>query len=95
MNLTRQSLARAVANKCALPETETRVMVNSLFEHISDALIAGGNVKLSNFGSFNVHQSPKRIGRNPKTGEPAVITTRRRVAFKPSNNLIDRMKELK
>jgi integration host factor subunit alpha len=42
---------------------------------------------LSSFGSFVVRQKGERLGRNPKTGEPAPISPRRIVVFKPSPSL--------
>ena len=44
-------------------------------------------VKISNFGSFYTHESPKRMGRNPKTKKEYVIPKRKKLVFKASNNL--------
>jgi hypothetical protein len=41
-------------------------------------------VKLSSFGSFVVRKKGERVGRNPKTGQPAAISARRILVFKPS-----------
>ena len=41
-------------------------------------------VKLSKFGTFSIRQKKSRIGRNPKTKETKVITSRDVVLFKPS-----------
>ncbi|MCP4042125.1 MAG: hypothetical protein GY731_09260 [Gammaproteobacteria bacterium] len=38
---------------------------------------------LSSFGNFDLHDKKERPGRNPKTGEDAVISARRVVAFHP------------
>ena len=42
-------------------------------------------VKISNFGTFYEHTSPKRIGRNPKTKEEFIIKKRKKLAFKSSS----------
>ena len=44
-------------------------------------------VKISNFGSFYTHQSPKRMGRNPKTKKDYLIPKRKKLVFKASTNL--------
>ena len=44
-------------------------------------------VKISNFGSFYTHESPKRMGRNPKTKKEYVIPKRKKLVFKASTNL--------
>ena len=41
-------------------------------------------LKLSKFGTFSIRQKKSRIGRNPKTKESKVISSREVVLFKPS-----------
>ena len=41
-------------------------------------------LKLSKFGTFSIRQKKQRIGRNPKTKESKVISSREVVLFKPS-----------
>lgn len=61
--------------------------VETLFDLIKDELAAGKSVKISGFGSFIVRNKRERMGRNPQTGEPMVITARSVVSFKPSQLL--------
>ncbi|MDP3384913.1 MAG: HU family DNA-binding protein, partial [Phenylobacterium sp.] len=53
-------------------------------ELIVDALERGESVKLSGFGVFQVREKRARMGRNPKTGEPAAIEPRRVIGFRAS-----------
>ena len=46
-----------------------------------------GIVKISNFGTFYIKNSPQRLGRNPKTKEEFVISKRSKLFFKPSNRI--------
>ena len=41
-------------------------------------------LKLSKFGTFSVREKKQRIGRNPKTKESKMISSRDVVLFKPS-----------
>ena len=41
-------------------------------------------VKLSNFGTFTIREKKARVGRNPKTKEEKIISSRKVVLFKPS-----------
>ena len=41
-------------------------------------------LKLSKFGTFTIRQKKSRIGRNPKTKETKLISSRYVVLFKPS-----------
>lgn len=91
MGLTRQDIVKAVAAKAGLQHGESKELVELLFAQIGNALEAGEDVKLSTFGSFRIRHSPERMGRNPTTGEAAVVSARRRVTFKPSKVLLERV----
>ncbi len=66
---------------------EAAAIVETILDVIKEALVAGEKVKISSFGSFTVHSKAKRMGRNPKTGEPLEITARKVLTFKPSQVL--------
>jgi integration host factor subunit alpha len=66
-------------------------LVEAVLKEIKDCLQRGEPVKLSSFGSFFVRKKGQRMGRNPKTGEPAVISERRVLVFKSSDILIQRI----
>ena len=44
-------------------------------------------IKISKFGTFYLHKSPARIGRNPKTKEEFKIKAAEKLAFKASNKV--------
>jgi integration host factor subunit alpha len=62
-----------------------------MLEEVCVCLESGEEVKLSSFGTFSVHSKNERVGRNPKTGIEAVITSRRVLSFRPSHILKDRV----
>ena len=82
--LTRQDISEALYRDVGLSKHESALMLETVLEHISNALIDGEIVKLSSFGTFTSRQKRERIGRNPKTGVAATINARRVVSFKPS-----------
>ena len=57
-----------------------------------DAMADGKDVKISEFGTFKLNDKNPRMGRNPLTLEPALISPRRVVTFKPSVLMKDRFK---
>ena len=85
--LTRAHLTEAVRKEIGLPDLDSADIVVSLLEVISERLSAGETVKISSFGSFSVHDKRARIGRNPRTGEEALIVPRQVVKFRPSGAL--------
>tara|TARA_A100001234_G_C12308800_1_gene252558 strand:- start:9 stop:311 length:303 start_codon:yes stop_codon:yes gene_type:complete len=82
--LTRQDISEALYRDVGLSKHESALMLETVLDHISNALIDGEIVKLSSFGTFTSRQKRERIGRNPKTGVAATINARRVISFKPS-----------
>ena len=82
--LTRQDISEALYRDVGLSKHESALMLETVLEHISNALTDGEIVKLSSFGTFTSRQKRERIGRNPKTGVAATINARRVISFKPS-----------
>ena len=89
--LTRADLTESVYRNIGLSRNESSDLVESVLEEICTCLEAGGEVKLSSFGTFSVQSKRQRVGRNPKTGVEAVITPRRVLSFRPSHILKDRV----
>ena len=82
--LTRADLTEAVFQAVGLSRTDSAQMVEDMLEEVCGALSRGETVKLSSFGTFAVRQKSQRMGRNPKTGEPAAIEPRRVIGFRAS-----------
>lgn len=82
--VTRVELTEAVQREIGLSRTESAELVESVLDHMSDALVKGEDVKITKFGTFSVRSKTARLGRNPRTGEDAVISPRRVIKFIPS-----------
>ena len=82
--LTRADLAEAVHQEVGLTRQDCSDLVERTLEMIAEALGRGEIVKLSGFGVFQVRDKRARMGRNPKTGEPAAIDPRRVISFRAS-----------
>ena len=89
--LTRMDLAEAVHAQIGLSRNDSADLVESVLSHISDALVAGEQVKISSFGTFSIRDKAARVGRNPKTGEEVPILPRRVLTFRPSHLMKDRV----
>ncbi|MFN3644127.1 MAG: integration host factor subunit alpha [Gemmobacter sp.] len=89
--LTRMDLSEAVFREVGLSRSESAQLVETVLQHVSDALVAGETVKISSFGTFTVRSKAARMGRNPKTGEEVPISPRRVLSFRPSHLMKDRV----
>lgn len=89
--LTRMDLAEAVHADVGLSRNDSAALVESVLQHISDALVRGETVKISSFGTFSVREKAARVGRNPKTGEEVPIHPRRVLTFRSSHLMKERV----
>lgn len=83
--VTRSDFVNVLRARFGLTTADAGRMVDLIFDEIQQSLIHGEEVKFAGFGSFKILNKSARMGRNPKTGEPAVISARRVVSFRPSN----------
>lgn len=82
--ITRADLSDAVHREIGLTYREAAKLVEAVVEAMAECLEAGETVKISSFGSLSVRDKGPRMGRNPRTGEPAAVTARRVVVFRAS-----------
>lgn len=84
--ITRIDLANTLRDHFGLTAADSYRMIDIIFDEIGQSLTNGEDVKITGFGTFKVLAKSARIGRNPKTGVPAVISARRVATFRPSND---------
>ena len=89
--LTRMDLSEAVFREVGLSRNDSAALVESVLQHVSNALAKGETVKISSFGTFSVRDKSARVGRNPKTGDEVPISPRRVLTFRPSHLMKDRV----
>lgn len=89
--LTRADLADTLNRQIGLSRADSAQMVESILDHMTNALIDGQNVKISGFGSFVLRDKGERTGRNPKTGIEVPIAPRRVLTFRASQTLRDKI----
>lgn len=85
--LTRKEITNSIVKSTELSYPKATQFLEYVLETMVEALAGQGVLKIASFGSFRVHQKLKRMGRNPKTGQKAMITPRRVVSFKSSAHL--------
>lgn len=91
--VTRNDFAETLSKSSGLTMSQSYKLVDLIFSEIAESLIRGEEVKVAGLGSFKILEKNARMGRNPKTGAPAVITARRVVSFKPSAELKSKAKK--
>lgn len=85
--MTKAELVEMVAEEINLTKKQTEVIVNILFNSITEALSRGDKVELRGFGSFRIRNRNPREGRNPKTGDTVHIPAKKVPFFKAGKEL--------
>jgi integration host factor beta subunit len=75
----------------AYSRRDAEVIVNAVFESMTDALCKEERIEIRGFGSFVVKQRRAREGRNPKTGEIVAVAAKRVPFFKVGKELKQRV----
>ncbi len=84
INLTKKDLVNLVYMQLGFSKQISENLIEDFLSTIVINIKSEKKIKLSKFGTFSTRQKKSRIGRNPKTKETKVISSREVVLFKPS-----------
>ena len=84
INLTKKDLVNLVYMQLGFSKKISENLIEDLLSTILYNIKSNQKLKLSKFGTFTNRKKNSRIGRNPKTNETKLISSRNVVLFKPS-----------
>ena len=88
MSTTKRDLVIRISNDTGLIQQDVMAVVQKTLDYITEALIAGKNVELRNFGVFEVKLRKPRVGRNPNDpAKDVLIPARAVVKFKAGKEM--------
>lgn len=70
---------------------DVEVIINTIFDSMTDALGHGDRIEIRGFGSFEIRVRRPRVGRNPKTGVSVDVGERKVPFFKVGKELRERV----
>lgn len=91
--VTRNDFASRLRDRFGLTMADAYKLVDIVFNEITESLLRDEEVKFAGLGTFKILTKSARLGRNPKTGVPALISARRVAAFRPSAGFRKRVAE--
>ena len=91
MTLTKADIIETISKENGYTKKNSFEIVETLLEIIKSALESGEDVMISGFGKFCVKEKKERLGRNPTTGEDMMLTPRKIVTFRCSQQLRDKI----
>lgn len=89
--VTKSELIERVAQESGLTKGRAEMVVNTIFDSMTAALIAGDGIEIRGFGSFTVRQYKSYEGRNPRTGDVVHVAPKRLPFFKVGKELRERV----
>ncbi len=93
--VTKADIVEKIHSKITHSKKEAHGFLELVFNELKDGLTKEGVLKISGFGNFTVNQKKSRKGRNPQTGEPMLIASRKTLTFQASQILKDRLNKNK
>lgn len=87
--MNKSNLINALKDKADLNRYDAEKIVTVFFDSIKKSLVNDIRVEIRGFGSFTVKQYNQYTGRNPKTGEPINVSSKKLPFFKVGKELKD------
>ena len=95
INLTKKDLINSIYMQIGFSKTISENLIDDFLTILIDNLKNEKKLKLSKFGTFLIRSKKSRIGRNPKTKESFVISSRKSISFKISKKIINVLNQVK
>jgi integration host factor subunit beta len=84
-------LIEALKKEAGITKIEAKKVVDLFFDEMSNALAKGDRVEIRGLCSFYVKHYKAYAGRNPKTGEPTQVESKKLPFFKCVTELRERV----
>ena len=91
--MTKGELIDIISQRPGLNLKRAELVVNTIFDSMSNALMSGERVEIRGFGSFEVRHYNAYKGRNPKTGEEVFVNSKNAPFFKTGKELRERVND--
>lgn len=86
--MTKRDLVEKLAERVKnLSQKDAEMIVNTIFESMTEALAAGDRIEIRGLGSFLVKQRRAREGRNPRSGDKVFVAQKKVPFFKVGKEL--------
>ncbi len=86
-NLGKREIITKVTSTIGFSSKNVQKITEDIIEIIISNLVYDRKINLKNLGTFNIVFKNEREGRNPKTKEKFIITSRNTIKFKVSDTL--------
>ena len=85
MGFGKKDIVRNISSKALITSKASSLILEAFLSFIKQN--KKHQIKISKFGTYYLHKSPARTGRNPKTKEEFKIPASEKLVFKASNKV--------
>jgi integration host factor subunit beta len=89
--MNKSEMIETLAAQKGISVKKAEEIVNTIFDAMTGALLAGERIEIRGFGSFVVNDYKAYTGRNPKTGESIAVKPKKLPFFKVGKELKSRI----
>lgn len=89
--MNKVDIIKKVSESAAITKVDAALIVDVIFDTIINEIKTGGKVAITGFGSFEVKDRASRKGINPQTKEEILIPAGKKVSFKTSSSLKEKI----
>jgi integration host factor subunit beta len=89
--MNKMGLIDVLRNEAQITKSEAAAVVDLFFNEMSNTLAEGDRVEIRGLCSFYVKKYKAYAGRNPKTGEPTKVKSKKLPFFKCGKELKERV----
>ena len=90
--LNKKGLISALCRKTLFSKEESKQAVEEVFEILKESLLKEEEIYIVGFGKFSLEQQKERPVRNPRTMETMTLKPYKKIKFKPSKKISDKLK---
>lgn len=87
-NFTKKNIVNDLTENTGFSTNYSKKIINDFIFIISEE-IKNNNFNLKNIGSFKLIDKNERLGRNPKTNEKFIISSRKSISFTASKKILN------
>jgi len=92
--MNKAKLIEKVSERVQIPSNAAKVVVNTIFDSMTESLEKGEGIEIRGFGSFTVRKYGGYKGRNPKTGKNVDVPPKRLPHFKVGKELREKVNHI-
>jgi integration host factor subunit beta len=85
--MTKSELIEAITTRGEITKARAELVVNCVFDTMTEALQRGEGIEIRGFGSFTVRPYKAYTGRNPRTGQAVEVPAKNLPFFKVGKEL--------